>query len=305
MKTVAFAYNNLGCVGFKALLENGFDVKALVTHPDDPREKIYFDSVAALAAEAGIEVITTEDPNNEAVIAKLRALKPDAIFSFYYRKMLCDEILALAPGRDPSTYTPDSPADPTSYSAAAARSTALAAARRVRERRLLAPDGQEGRRRRRRRHGEGRHRPRRRRQEPHPENVRGRRQAARPRPAADQGRPRGAPRARPFPGHRLRRPPPRGRPHRLGRRPRRHPQPGPGGHRPVPRSLQLLRPGEAHRLALRGASGAGRRQASGHRGQRQPAGHRLRGRRRQGAHRQGQGQELRPPARRPPAEMGP
>lgn len=99
MKTVAFAYNNLGCVGFKALLDNGFDIKALVTHPDDPNEKIYFDSVAALAAEAGIEVITTENPNSEAVVAKLRALKPDAIFSFYYRKMLSDAILDLAPGR--------------------------------------------------------------------------------------------------------------------------------------------------------------------------------------------------------------
>ncbi len=99
MKVVVFAYNVIGCVGFKALLRNGIDVALLVTHKDDPDERIYFDSVAALAAEAGVRVVAPDDPNSPAFIEMIRALKPDAIFSFYYRKMLSDKLLDVVGGK--------------------------------------------------------------------------------------------------------------------------------------------------------------------------------------------------------------
>lgn len=99
MKAVVFAYNVIGCAGFKALLRNGVDIALLVTHKDDPGEKIYFDSVAALAAEAGVRVATPDDPNSASFVELVRSLKPDVIFSFYYRKMLSDKMLDVVKGK--------------------------------------------------------------------------------------------------------------------------------------------------------------------------------------------------------------
>jgi methionyl-tRNA formyltransferase len=42
-------------------------------------------------------VFTPENPNAPEVLAQLRLLKPDFLFSFYYRHMLKPEVLALAP----------------------------------------------------------------------------------------------------------------------------------------------------------------------------------------------------------------
>jgi methionyl-tRNA formyltransferase len=67
-----------------------------VTHQDNPNETIWFDSVAELAARHDIPVITPEDPNDPAIVAMLAALKPDFLFSFYYRLMLKAPLLALA-----------------------------------------------------------------------------------------------------------------------------------------------------------------------------------------------------------------
>lgn len=34
MKTVVFAYHDMGCTGTQALLDAGFDITAIFTHPD-------------------------------------------------------------------------------------------------------------------------------------------------------------------------------------------------------------------------------------------------------------------------------
>ncbi|MFA6444351.1 MAG: formyltransferase, partial [Sterolibacterium sp.] len=59
---------------------------------------IWFDSVAELAGLHGIPCITPDDPNDPAVVARIAALSPDFIFSFYYRLMLKTPLLAI-PGR--------------------------------------------------------------------------------------------------------------------------------------------------------------------------------------------------------------
>ena len=50
MKTLVLAYHNIGCAGIRALLAQGFDIQAVFTHIDDPKENIWFESVAELAA---------------------------------------------------------------------------------------------------------------------------------------------------------------------------------------------------------------------------------------------------------------
>jgi UDP-4-amino-4-deoxy-L-arabinose formyltransferase/UDP-glucuronic acid dehydrogenase (UDP-4-keto-hexauronic acid decarboxylating) len=50
MKAVVFAYHDMGCTGIQALLEAGFEIAAIFTHPT-MRGKPFFKSVARLAAE--------------------------------------------------------------------------------------------------------------------------------------------------------------------------------------------------------------------------------------------------------------
>jgi len=50
---VVFAYHNVGVRCLKVLLAQGVDVRLVVTHADNPAETIWFESVAALAAEHG------------------------------------------------------------------------------------------------------------------------------------------------------------------------------------------------------------------------------------------------------------
>lgn len=93
---IVFAYHNVGVECLKVLLANSVNVQLVVTHVDNPNETIWFDSVAALAHQHGIKVITPDDPNTSEVLAEITALKPDFIFSFYYRMMLAPALLALA-----------------------------------------------------------------------------------------------------------------------------------------------------------------------------------------------------------------
>jgi len=97
MKAVVLAYHNIGCVGIRALLANGFHVEAVFTHKDAPGENIWFESVAELAASNGIPVFAPEDINHPIWIERIRSLKPDILFSFYYRNMVTKEILDIPP----------------------------------------------------------------------------------------------------------------------------------------------------------------------------------------------------------------
>jgi UDP-4-amino-4-deoxy-L-arabinose formyltransferase/UDP-glucuronic acid dehydrogenase (UDP-4-keto-hexauronic acid decarboxylating) len=97
MKVVVFGYHDVGCECLGALLDLGQDVPLLVTHEDDPGEQIWFGSIAEIARSAGVEVITPEDPNDPAIVAKVRAAAPDAILSCYYRQILGPDLLSLPP----------------------------------------------------------------------------------------------------------------------------------------------------------------------------------------------------------------
>lgn len=94
-RAVVFAYHNVGCRCLSVLLAHEVDVALVVTHRDNPKETIWFDSVAELAALHGIPVITPDNPNTPEVIAQIRALQPDFYFSFYYREMLKRELLEI------------------------------------------------------------------------------------------------------------------------------------------------------------------------------------------------------------------
>ncbi|UDG79936.1 bifunctional UDP-4-amino-4-deoxy-L-arabinose formyltransferase/UDP-glucuronic acid oxidase ArnA [Candidatus Steffania adelgidicola] len=97
MKAVVFAYHDMGCVGIRALIRAHFTIEAIIIPPDVPNEKMFFESVAHLAAEHnfGIPVFSPTDINHPLWIARIKALAPHVIFSFYYRQLLCQEILDI------------------------------------------------------------------------------------------------------------------------------------------------------------------------------------------------------------------
>jgi len=96
-RAVVFAYHNVGVRCLKVLLAHGVEVPLVVTHSDEPGEEIWFDSVAATAAEYDIPSIRPDDCNAPDVVARIAALTPDLLFSFYYRRMLKAPLLALPP----------------------------------------------------------------------------------------------------------------------------------------------------------------------------------------------------------------
>ncbi|EZP25922.1 bifunctional UDP-4-amino-4-deoxy-L-arabinose formyltransferase/UDP-glucuronic acid oxidase ArnA [Pseudomonas sp. RIT288] len=95
-KTVVFAYHDIGCAGIEALLNSGYDIAAVFTHADDPKENTFYASVAQLCANKGIPVHAPEDANHPLWIERIAKLDPDYIFSFYYRNLLSEPLLALA-----------------------------------------------------------------------------------------------------------------------------------------------------------------------------------------------------------------
>jgi methionyl-tRNA formyltransferase len=92
---IVFAYHDVGVRCLSVLLAHGVDVRLVVTHRDNPAERIWFASVERLARRHGLEVITP-DGVDDALQARVAALAPDFVFSFYYRSMLPMSLLDLA-----------------------------------------------------------------------------------------------------------------------------------------------------------------------------------------------------------------
>lgn len=95
-RVVVFGYHDVGYECLHLLLERRVNVVAVYTHVDDPDEQIWFKSVAALARGHQISVHTPENANTPETISRIRELRPDLIFSFYYRRMISSDILAMA-----------------------------------------------------------------------------------------------------------------------------------------------------------------------------------------------------------------
>jgi methionyl-tRNA formyltransferase len=94
-RAVVFAYHDVGVRCLRTLLAHGVEVPIVFTHVDAPGENIWFDSVERHALWHGIQVMTPENPNAPEIIDRLRARRPDFLFSFYYRSMLAPELLSL------------------------------------------------------------------------------------------------------------------------------------------------------------------------------------------------------------------
>lgn len=94
-RAVVFAYHSVGVRALSVLLSLGVEVPLVLSHEDDPDENQWFGSVRDLCRLAGIRCITPRDPNDAVAIGEVRSCAPDWLFSFYYRRLLGTELLAV------------------------------------------------------------------------------------------------------------------------------------------------------------------------------------------------------------------
>jgi UDP-4-amino-4-deoxy-L-arabinose formyltransferase/UDP-glucuronic acid dehydrogenase (UDP-4-keto-hexauronic acid decarboxylating) len=94
-RCVLFAYHDTGYAFMEALLALGAPIVALFTHRDDPHEEIWWRSCAELAARNAIPVFTPDRVDAD-MVARVVALRPNLIYSAYYRFLLPDAILNSA-----------------------------------------------------------------------------------------------------------------------------------------------------------------------------------------------------------------
>ncbi len=93
-RAVVFAYHDVGVRCLRVLLQHKVAVPLVVTHADAAGEQIWFESVARHARWHGLEVATPADPNAPEFVERVRAARPDFLFSFYYRQLLGAALLA-------------------------------------------------------------------------------------------------------------------------------------------------------------------------------------------------------------------
>ncbi|MCE5280698.1 MAG: formyltransferase [Deltaproteobacteria bacterium] len=97
MKAVVFAYHNMGLAGLRSLVRCGYEISTVFSHEDDPSENCWFGSVKKWAEEKGIPVLCPEKIAEPEWAGTISRLKPDMIFSFYYRNMIPEAILGIPP----------------------------------------------------------------------------------------------------------------------------------------------------------------------------------------------------------------
>jgi UDP-4-amino-4-deoxy-L-arabinose formyltransferase/UDP-glucuronic acid dehydrogenase (UDP-4-keto-hexauronic acid decarboxylating) len=97
LRAVVFAYSEMGAMGLETLLAIGAEVPLVVTHPDDPAERAWFRFVGSIAEGAGIPVFRSRSARAPGLLEAVRDARPAFLFSFYYRRLIPEEILRLAP----------------------------------------------------------------------------------------------------------------------------------------------------------------------------------------------------------------
>lgn len=91
-----FGYSEVGYECLEFLLARGDNVIALITHEDNPHEKIWFKTPAQAARAKGVPVFTPDSVNTPEWRERIAALRPELILSVYYRHMIGTKILGLA-----------------------------------------------------------------------------------------------------------------------------------------------------------------------------------------------------------------
>jgi methionyl-tRNA formyltransferase len=94
-RILVFAYSDVGHDCLRYLLDSGEHVVECFTYSDPAPPASWPPSVLRLCQERGIPVSENADIRDPRQVGRLAELRPDLIFSFYYRELLPPEILRL------------------------------------------------------------------------------------------------------------------------------------------------------------------------------------------------------------------
>ena len=97
MRIVMFGYQTWGHRTLQALLDSEHEVVLVVTHPesDHAYEKIWSDSVVALAADHGVEAILRHRPDDEELMSRVKEAGPGLIVANNWRTWIPPQIYEL------------------------------------------------------------------------------------------------------------------------------------------------------------------------------------------------------------------
>lgn len=95
LKTIPFAYQEIGYVCLEELIKLKVRIPFVVTHKDNTDEFIWFRSVSKLAKKNRIPVYYSEDLSKEKLKKLVEKEKPDLIASLYYRRLLPESIFSI------------------------------------------------------------------------------------------------------------------------------------------------------------------------------------------------------------------
>ena len=100
MRIVFMGTPDIAATCLQKLLSDGFDVAAVYTQPDRPKNrgmKLAFSAVKEVALKAGLAVYQPESFREDAVVEQLAALKPDVIAVVAYGRILPQRVLNIPP----------------------------------------------------------------------------------------------------------------------------------------------------------------------------------------------------------------
>ena len=100
MRIVFMGTPEIAATCLKKLLDDGFDVAAVYTQPDRPKNrgmKLAFSPVKEVALAAGLPVYQPENFREAETVEQLRALQPDVVAVVAYGRILPQSVLDIPP----------------------------------------------------------------------------------------------------------------------------------------------------------------------------------------------------------------
>jgi methionyl-tRNA formyltransferase len=95
-KIVIFAYSQIGYESIKILNNLNLEIIYVITHVNNPKERIWFNSIESICKKLKIKFLYFEKVGFNKIYNKLRRHNIDCIFSFYFRRIIPDNILNCA-----------------------------------------------------------------------------------------------------------------------------------------------------------------------------------------------------------------
>lgn len=95
MRIIFIGGKDVGCACLEWLMEEDFEIAAVIVNPNDTEAGRYFRSATELSRPRGIPTFCPEDINSPESVEQIRSLNPDTIVVVYYDQILKRDLIAV------------------------------------------------------------------------------------------------------------------------------------------------------------------------------------------------------------------